>query len=72
MEADFNFAKKMMCGVRIMDNVRKHYMIPEEIFSEKGKTADNGLLAKVLFFDIIRQSCVAAALPTVTAALLLP
>ena len=29
---------------------------PEEIYSEKNKMADDGTLAKVFFFDIIRQA----------------
>ena len=56
MEADFNFANKLVYGVRMMDNVRKHNLMPEEIYSEMGKTADDGSLAKVLFYNIIRQT----------------
>jgi hypothetical protein len=41
MEADFNFSNKLVYGVRMMDNVRKHGMMPEEIYSEKGRTADD-------------------------------
>jgi hypothetical protein len=33
----------------MMDNVRKYGWMPEEIYSKKGKTADDGSLAKVLF-----------------------
>ena len=33
MEADFNFANKMIYGVRMLDNVREHGFMPEEIFS---------------------------------------
>ena len=36
MEADFNFANKTVYGMRMLDNVRKHGFMPEEIFSEKG------------------------------------
>ena len=46
MEADFNFANKLVYGVRMMDNVRKHNLMREEIYSEKGKTADDCSLAK--------------------------
>ena len=56
MEADFNFTKKMVYGVRMMNNVREHRMMPEEIYSEKGRTADDGSLAKALFYDIVRQN----------------
>ncbi len=49
MEAHFNFSNKLIYGVRMMNNMRKHGYMPEEIYSEKGKMADYGLLAKVLF-----------------------
>jgi hypothetical protein len=39
----------MIYGVQMMDNVRKYGWMPEEIYSKKGKTADDGSLAKVLF-----------------------
>ena len=52
MEADFNFSNKIIYGVRMMDNARKYGLMPEEIYSEKNKMADNGTLAKVLFFGI--------------------
>ncbi len=56
MEASFKFSNKLVYGVRMMDNVRKHGMIPEKIYSKKGRTADDGSLAKVLFYDILRQN----------------
>ena len=52
MEANFNFSNKIIYGVRMMDNARKYSLMPEEIYSEKNKMADNGTLAKVFFFDI--------------------
>ena len=54
MEADFNFSNKIIYGVRMMDNARKYGLMPEEIYSEKNKVADNNILAKVLFLDIAR------------------
>ena len=51
-----------------MDNVRKFGWMPEEIYSEKGKTADDGSLAKVLFYDIVRQARVSAGLSSIDAA----
>jgi hypothetical protein len=48
-EANFNLSNKMIYGVQMMDNVRKYGWMPEEIYSKKGKTADDGSLAKVLF-----------------------
>ena len=56
MEADFNFANKCIFGVRMLNNVRKYDWMPEEIFSEQNRTADDGTLAKVIFFDISGQT----------------
>jgi hypothetical protein len=68
MEADFNFSNKMVYGVRMMNNVRQYGYMPEEIYSEKGRTADDGSLAKVLFYDIVRQSRLSAGLSSIDAA----
>ena len=51
-----------------MNNVRKFGWMPEEIYSKKGKTADDGSLAKVLFYDIVRQARVSAGLSSIDAA----
>ena len=40
----------------MMDNTCKYGFMLEEVYIEKGKTADNGTLAKVLFYDIVRQA----------------
>jgi hypothetical protein len=56
MEADFNRANKTVFGIRMLLNARKHNMMPEEIFSERNKMADNGTLTKVLAYDIICQT----------------
>ena len=42
--------------------------MPEEIYSERNKTADNGTLAKVIFLDIVRQTRLSAGLSSVDAA----
>ena len=68
MEADFNFSNKVIYGVRMMDNARNFGYMPEEVYSEQGRTADDGSLAKVLFYDIVRQSRVAAGLASIDAA----
>ena len=68
MEADSNFANKMVYGVQMMDNIREHGLMPEEVYSEKDQTADDGSLAKVLFYDIIRQTWVATNLGSIDAA----
>ena len=48
MGADFNFSNKILYGVRMMDNVRRFGLMPEDIYSEKNRMEDNGTLAKVL------------------------
>ena len=68
MEADFNFANKTIYSGKILDNERKYNLIPEEIFSEQNIMADNGTLAKVLFYDIVRQLLVSAGISSVDAA----
>ena len=67
MEADFNAVNKIIYGCRMMGNVRKHDMMPDEIFSEKNRTADDGTLTKVLFFDVVRQSRRVAGISSVDA-----
>ena len=54
-------------GIQMMQNVRKHNFMPEEIYSEKNRMADDGSLAKVLFYDIVRQTRLPAGLASVDA-----
>jgi hypothetical protein len=56
MEADFNAMNKWVCGVCMLHEARKYKLIPEEIFSKKNCTADDGGLAKTLFYDIVQQT----------------
>ena len=65
MEADFNAMNKEVYGVRMLDNARKYKLIPEEIFSEQNRTANNGGLAKTLFYDIAHQTHSPAAIASV-------
>jgi hypothetical protein len=67
MEADFNAMNKEVYGVRMLDTARKYKLMPEEIFSEKNRMADNGGLAKTLFYDIMRQTRSLVAIPSVDA-----
>ena len=67
MEADFNAANKIVYGERMLSNVRRHKLMPDEIFSEKGRMADDGGLSKVIFYDIVRQLRTAAAISSVDA-----
>ena len=66
MEADFNAVNKTIYRNRMMNNVRQHGMMPDEIFSEKNRMADDGTMT-VLFYDIIRQSPRAAGIGSVDA-----
>ncbi len=68
MESYFDFSNKLIYGVRMMNNVRTHNWMPEEIYNDKGKTANDGTLAKVLFYDIDYQSCVVARLSLIDTA----
>jgi hypothetical protein len=68
MEADFNAANKILFGQRMLHNTRKYNLMPDEIFSEKQRMADDGILSKVLFYDISRQLRAPAALASVDAA----
>jgi hypothetical protein len=56
MEADFNAINKIIYGRRMLQNVCRHGCMQDEIFSKKNRTADDGTMAKVLFFDISQQS----------------
>jgi hypothetical protein len=52
MEADFNAANKTVYGVRLLANVRKYKLMPEEVYSKQNQLADDGTFLKVIFFDI--------------------
>ncbi len=56
MEADFNTTNKIVYGDRMMTNVRKCNLMPEEIFSERNRMVDDGTLCKTLLYDIMRQT----------------
>ncbi len=55
MEADANAINKMILGTRMMETVRKFRLMPDEIFSERNRTADDGTLSKVVLYDLVRQ-----------------
>ena len=56
MEAESNASYKQIFGNRMINVVRIHGFTPEEIYIEKGKTADDCSLAKVVLYDIVRQA----------------
>ncbi len=41
MEADFNFANKLVYGVEMLNTVREHGYMPQEILSEKNRMAED-------------------------------
>ena len=65
MEADLNFVNKTIYGGRMLDNLRKYNLIPEEIFSERNRKADDRTLAKVVLYEIVRQLQVSAVISSV-------
>ena len=67
MEADFNATNKIIYGCRMMGKAREHGLIPEEIFSERNRMADDGTLSKTLFCDLARQARAPAAIASVDA-----
>jgi hypothetical protein len=67
MEGDFNAVNKMVYGVVMLKNVRDHNLMPEEIFSERNRMADNGTLCTTLFYDITQQAHVPAVIALVDA-----
>ena len=65
MEADFNASNKTIYGVRMMKNACNHQLMPEEVLSKKNRMADNGTLTKTLFYDVMRQARVPAAIASI-------
>ena len=54
MEADFNCHNRLIFGNRMMKLARENSLIPEEIYSEKGKTPEDAILKQMLVYDIAR------------------
>ena len=67
MKAVFNAMNKEVYGVRMPEEAKKHKLVPEEIFSEPNCTANNGGLAKTLFYNIACQLRIPAAIALVDA-----
>lgn len=44
MEADFNSANKQIYGIRMLGNARRFNLMPEEVYSEWNRMADDGTL----------------------------
>ncbi len=49
MEGDFNAANKIVYGTRMLNNARKHWLMPEEIFSKKTGWPTMGCYARRYF-----------------------
>ena len=67
MEGDFNATNKRIYGIGMMHNVRRYRLLLDKIYSERNRLANNGTLAKVLFYDIVRQTRWPAGLASVDA-----
>ncbi len=67
MEANFNAMNKEVYGVRMLDNARRYKLILEEIFSKQNCTANDGGLAKKLFYEIACQARTPAAIASIDA-----
>ena len=52
IEADFNATNKVICGIRLLHNMRNYRLMPEEVYSERNQLADDGTLSKIPFYDI--------------------
>ncbi len=49
MKGDFNAANKIVFGKKMIDNARKHNIVPEDIYSKKNCLVDNGTLSMSSF-----------------------
>ena len=68
MEDYSNASYKEIFGHRMLDVVRSHGFIPEEIYIENGKTVYDCSLEKVILYDILRKARTSAALSSIDAA----
>ena len=50
MEGDFNTSNKLVYGIGMLEQARKYKMMPEEVFSERNRLAEDGTQK---FFSII-------------------
>ena len=52
VEANFNYHNILIVGTRMTELARSHGIVPEDIYSEKGKTAKDTVLCQVLIYDL--------------------
>ena len=55
-EADFNFYNQFIFGQLAMNKLTEGGLIPEELFSQKGSTAEDAKFDKTLTADLSRQA----------------
>ena len=55
-EANFNFYNQFVFGKRAMNSLTENGSIPEELFSQKGSTAEDAKFDKTITTDISRRS----------------
>ncbi len=67
MEADLNSINKILFGIRMLNMVQLHGFMPDEIFSERNHTGEEGTLWKVLFYDMVWQTRSTAGICSVDA-----
>ena len=68
MKADFNFGNKQTYGIHTLDNARKYKLMPEEVFNERNRMTNDGMVSRVLFFDLVRQTRLPAGMSSVDTA----
>ena len=55
MEAEFNCHNRLIFGDRMMKLAQENGLVPEDIYSKKGKTPEDAILQQVLVYDIARH-----------------
>ena len=61
MEADLNASHKEIFGNCMLDVVRSHGLMTEEIYSERSKTAIDCSLTRFILYGIFRQARTSAS-----------
>jgi hypothetical protein len=54
-------------SIRMLHNMRKYRLMPEEVYSKRNRLSDDGTLSKILFYDIVRQLWHSVSLASVDA-----
>ena len=67
LSENYNFCNKAIFGKRMMARVRTAGHMADEIFSDKNRTAEEGSMTKILFYDVLRQTRKTGAICSVDA-----